>query len=50
MNAQIVLYNNEEHSDHQTVDMSVVVTMGGLRIVFLNWFISNVLVRTHTHL
>lgn len=49
MNAQIVLYNNDEHSDPQAVDMSVVVTMGGLRIVFLNWFISNVLVHTRIY-
>lgn len=46
MNAQVVLYNNDEQSDPQAVDMSVVVAMGGLRIVFLNWFISNVLVPT----
>lgn len=45
LNAQIVIYNLEEQQQTDTkVDMSVDVTMGCLKIVFLNWFISNMLV------
>lgn len=45
LNAQIVIYNlEEEKQNERKVDVSVDVTMGCLKIVFLNWFISNMLV------
>lgn len=45
LNAQVVIYNLEEHQQCDTkVDMSIDVTMGCLKIVFINWFIANMLV------
>ncbi|KAJ4449971.1 hypothetical protein ANN_01378 [Periplaneta americana] len=45
MSAQIVMYNEEEQDDSivEKVDMSVQASMACLRIVFLNWFVSNLL-------
>lgn len=44
VNAQVVLYNLDQNCDPNSVDMTVKVTMGCLRIVFLNWFVANILV------
>lgn len=44
LDSQIVMYKLEEGEFSNKVDMSVSVTMGRLKIVFLNWFISNMLV------
>ncbi|KAJ8937448.1 hypothetical protein NQ314_011837 [Rhamnusium bicolor] len=41
LTAQIVLNNLEIESDKS--DMDVTITMGGMRIVFLNWFLMNML-------
>lgn len=40
--AQIVIYNNPDESQNQP-DMSVNVRIGGMKIIFLNWFINNLL-------
>jgi hypothetical protein len=46
MSAQLVLYNEEGQSETLTekVDMSVQANMACLRVVFLNWFVSSLVV------
>lgn len=44
LSCQIVLYNLEETVLYNSNDMKIDVSMGCARIVFLNWFVSSVLV------
>jgi len=46
MSAQVVMYNVDEQDEAlaEKVDMSIQASMACLRIVFLNWFVSNLLV------
>lgn len=44
LSCQVVLYNLEETAVYNSNDMKIDVSMGCARIVFLNWFISSVLV------
>jgi hypothetical protein len=46
MSAQVVLYNVDEQDEAvaEKVDMSIQASMACLRIVFLNWFVSSLLV------
>lgn len=44
MACQIVLYNLEETSVYNSDDMKIDVSMGCVKIVFLNWFVTSVLV------
>jgi len=46
MSAQVVLYSVDEQDEAlaEKVDMSVQANMACLRVVFLNWFVSNLLV------
>jgi hypothetical protein len=46
MSAQVVLYNEDGQNETlaEKVDMSVQANMACLRVVFLNWFVSNLLV------
>ncbi|XP_031336343.1 vacuolar protein sorting-associated protein 13 isoform X2 [Photinus pyralis] len=41
-NLQVVMYNSE-HKSPDNIDMSVQLSLGCLRFVFLNWFLSNML-------
>lgn len=43
MSCQIVLFNLEETSDFNNDDMKIDVSMGCVKIVFLNWFVNSVL-------
>lgn len=40
----VVLYNLDETSSYNSDDMKIDLKMGGLRLVFVNWFIQSVLV------
>lgn len=40
----VVLYNLDETSAYNSDDMKIELKMGGLRLVFVNWFIQSVLV------
>lgn len=44
LSCQIVLFNLEETSVYNSDDMKIDVSMGCVKIVFLNWFVSSVLV------
>lgn len=46
MSAQVVLYSVDKQDEAlaEKVDMSIQASMACLRIVFLNWFVSNLLV------
>jgi hypothetical protein len=46
LSAQVVLYNLDEQDEAlaEKVDMSIKASMACLRVVFLNWFVSNLLV------
>jgi hypothetical protein len=46
LSAQVVLYNLDEQDEKlaEKVDMSIIASMACLRVVFLNWFVSNLLV------
>lgn len=46
MSAQVVLYSVDEQDEAlaEKVDMSIQANMACLRVVFLNWFVSNLLV------
>lgn len=46
LSAQVVLYNEAEQDEAlvEKVDMSVQANMACLRVVFLNWFVSSLLV------
>lgn len=46
MSAQVVVYNVDEQDEAlaEKVDMSVQANMACLRVVFLNWFVSSLLV------
>lgn len=46
MSAQVVVYNVDEQDEAlaEKVDMSIQANMACLRVVFLNWFVSNLLV------
>jgi hypothetical protein len=46
MSAQVVLYNVDEQDEAlvEKVDMSIQASMARLRVVFLNWFVSSLLV------
>lgn len=41
----VVLYNLDETSAYNSDDMKIDLKMGGLRLIFVNWFIQSVLVR-----
>ncbi|XP_044259687.1 vacuolar protein sorting-associated protein 13 isoform X2 [Tribolium madens] len=41
--ARIVLYNHDKMAESEKSDISVDLTMGGLRIIFLNWFVTRML-------
>lgn len=43
----VVLYNLDETSAYNSDDMKIELKMGGLRLVFVNWFIQSVLVSGH---
>ncbi|RZC35600.1 vacuolar protein sorting-associated protein 13A-like, partial [Asbolus verrucosus] len=43
LSARVVLYNLDENVETEKSDLSVDVTMGGLKIVFLNWFVTRML-------
>jgi len=43
LSCQIVLFNLEETSVYNSDDMKIDVSMGCVKIVFLNWFVSSVL-------
>lgn len=42
---QIVLYNLNETSVYNSDDMKIDVSMGCVKIIFLNWFVNSVLVK-----
>lgn len=44
LSCQIVLFNLEETSVYNNDDMKIDVSMGCVKIVFLNWFVNSVLV------
>lgn len=46
MSAQVVLYSVDEQDEAlaEKVDMSIQANMACLRVVFLNWFVSSLLV------
>lgn len=46
MSAQVVLYNVDEQDEAlaEKVDMSIQASMARVRVVFLNWFVSSLLV------
>jgi hypothetical protein len=46
LSAQVVLYSETEQDETlvEKVDMSVQANMACLRVVFLNWFVSSLLV------
>ncbi|XP_037905174.1 vacuolar protein sorting-associated protein 13 isoform X4 [Hermetia illucens] len=43
LNVQVVLFNLDETANYNSDDMKIAVTMGCVRIVFLNWFVTSVL-------
>uniref|UniRef100_A0A1B0AN38 Uncharacterized protein n=1 Tax=Glossina palpalis gambiensis TaxID=67801 RepID=A0A1B0AN38_9MUSC len=43
LNCKIVLYNLEETKDYNKYDMTIRVEVGGMKIVFVNWFLTSVL-------
>lgn len=45
LSCQIVLFNLEETSVYNDDDMKIDISMGCVKIVFLNWFVTSVLVR-----
>lgn len=45
IDCKVVLYNLDETSAYNSDDMKIDLKMGGLRLVFVNWFIQSVLVR-----
>lgn len=47
LSCQIVLYNLEETRVYNSNDMKIDVSMGCVKIVFLNWFVNSVLVRSN---
>lgn len=48
IDCKVVLYNLDETSAYNSDDMKIDLKMGGLRLVFVNWFIQSVLVRSST--
>ena len=40
------MYNIDKDVESEKPDISVDLTMGGLRIVFLNWYVTRMLVST----
>lgn len=44
IDCRIVLYNLDETSAYNSDDIKIELKMGGLRLVFINWFIQSVLV------
>lgn len=45
LSCQIVLFNLEETAVYNDNDMKIDVSMGCVKIVFLNWFVTSILVR-----
>uniref|UniRef100_A0A1L8DVL7 Putative vacuolar protein n=1 Tax=Nyssomyia neivai TaxID=330878 RepID=A0A1L8DVL7_9DIPT len=43
MNCRVVLYNLDETSVYNSDDIKIEVSMGGIKFVFLNWYIQSVL-------
>lgn len=43
IDTNIIIYNNDENMDINVNDMKINATLGQLRIIFLNWFVNNVL-------
>lgn len=41
------MYNLEQHPNVSNVDMSIQLQINCMRIVFLNWFVSSMLVRIY---
>lgn len=48
LSCQIVLYNLEETDGYNSNDMTIDVSMGCVKIIFLNWFVNSVLVSEMT--
>lgn len=46
INVQIVMYNKEQMVSASDIDMSIDAHINCLRIIFLNWFVSSMLVST----
>lgn len=44
LNCKVVLYNVEQTSTYNQDNMSLDVSMGCARIIFLNWFVNSVMV------
>lgn len=44
-NCQVVLFNKEETLDYNSDDMKITVDIGCMKIIYLNWFVTGVLVR-----
>lgn len=44
LSCQIILFNLEETAVYNDNDMKIDVSMGCVKIVFLNWFLTSVLV------
>lgn len=42
--AKVVLYNVEETKDYNSDDMKLEVSMGCVKLIFVNWFVNSVLV------
>lgn len=45
INCKLVMYNVDQTTAYNQDDMSLDVSMGCARIIFLNWFVTSVLVR-----
>ncbi|XP_055701182.1 intermembrane lipid transfer protein Vps13 isoform X2 [Phlebotomus papatasi] len=43
INCRVVLYNIDETSVYNSDDIKIEVSMGGIKVVFLNWYIQSVL-------
>lgn len=47
MNVQIVMYNLDHFPNVSDVNMSINCQVSCLRIIFLNWFVTSMLVSNH---
>ncbi|XP_059615380.1 intermembrane lipid transfer protein Vps13 isoform X2 [Phlebotomus argentipes] len=43
INCRVVLFNLDETSNYNSDDIKIEVSMGGMKVVFLNWYIQSVL-------
>lgn len=44
IHVQVILYNLDKTVDSGGTDIKIYATLGEIRIIFLNWFVTNVLV------